>query len=495
MAELPRDFSFHREGRPLACWLEDLVCEDPSARLAAGEAIHAMLSAVPSIHTDLAELQPIIPEEIRSHKARFKQVIRDTVASTNFAGSEFVCRLVRRKITLHEDWMRRVDADHERTHAPNDREERLLQLIHNSATDEERSRALSRYLRWSRARMGRHMRPEHSFFTSAESMTSSGFMVRIVFDALDVALLADRTGLRVLLAERAHRGEALQALARIGPAAIEFAPTLLDELDTATDLHFYDAAEALGSIGRGHRAVIDALLGRLRSGPIPVRARAARALSHAGPPLAGRADAAIDLLLGATYNPELVLSALPALASIGRDREVALARVLEILAPRPPRWGAMESTHDDPYDATMVERGVALDAVHHFQRFAEQVVSSLIEAFDTFFEYDSDWDYHGEHARVCSALEAFGPLAAPAVPRLVRYLEDWAGCPEDDREAWPRGILDLLTAMGPVARTVLPTLERLGATPWPDDGPPPELDPDEALDRVVLAIRRFHQDA
>jgi hypothetical protein len=52
MSKQPPDFSFEREGRPLADWLLDLVSEEAPARLQAGEALLAMMHGVPSVHTD-----------------------------------------------------------------------------------------------------------------------------------------------------------------------------------------------------------------------------------------------------------------------------------------------------------------------------------------------------------------------------------------------------------------------------------------------------------
>jgi hypothetical protein len=232
----------------------------------------------------------------------------------------------------------------------------------------------------------------------------------------------------------------------------------------------------------------DALLRRLRSGSEAVRIGAAAALGHAGPPLAGRLEVALDFLLGATHTPVLVFAATPALASVGRDREEALRRVLELAAPRPPCWRTEESSPDHRYDEVMYERGVAIEALHHFRRFATRVVPMLVDAFDSFEEYDPDWEDHGEHGRVCWALRAFGPDAAPVVPRLVRYLADWQDRPVAER-TWPRDVLELLRAIGPTGAAALPTLGRLRTTQNDEELVGADaLDPDDPLDQAILAL-------
>ncbi len=120
--------------------------------------------------------------------------------------------------------------------------------------------------------------------------------------------------------------------------------------------------------------MIDGLLLRLRSGTLVVRAGAAAALRHAGPPLAGRLEIALDLLFGATGTPGLVCDAVLALASVGRDRETVLDRVLELAGPRPRRWHNDENYPEAGYDEVMVERGAAIDALSYFTQFAGRVV-------------------------------------------------------------------------------------------------------------------------
>ena len=56
MPKQPPDFSFERDGRPLADWLLELVSEETTARLQAEESLQAMAHGVPSVHTDWADI-------------------------------------------------------------------------------------------------------------------------------------------------------------------------------------------------------------------------------------------------------------------------------------------------------------------------------------------------------------------------------------------------------------------------------------------------------
>lgn len=491
MAKQRPDYTFKRGGRSLKVWLQELVAEDAPTRRAAGEALQAMLYAVASVHTDLIEIDWGSPSALEGQSERFRDAIRSAVQSPGFDAHDFVRKLILYRMALQADWHRRVDEDFGRENAPNIYEERLLQRAQAADGDKERTEVLRRYLRWVCASFARDVKRSKDIYAGAESMTPPAFMAAMVFQSLDVALLADRPGLYAMLADKDTwmRDDAAKALARIGPAAVDFAPFFFAELDAEQSPHGFRNAHALGSIGRDDPDVIDGLLRRLRSASMAVRSGAAEALSCAGPPLAGRLEVALDLLLTASSIPELVYTAIPALASVGRNSEVALHRVLEVAKPRPPRWQTVPDFPDHKSDEVMGERGTAISSLHYFKRFADKVVPVLVDALDSFEEYDPDWSYGGEHGRVCHALESFGPLAAPAVPWIVRFLEQWPTRSEDDRE-WPNDLFRLLAAIGPAAADALPALEQLCAWQESEESPPAELDPDEPLDRAILILRQ-----
>jgi hypothetical protein len=453
------DVSFERDGRKLPVWLQDLVAEDAPSRRAAGEALQAMMYGVPSIHTDVTEVDW---NATKGQGDRFNAAVREALRAPSFATSDFVRRLILYRIALKDDWHQRVDRNKRDLETPSPREEILLWRLEAGGDDVERRETCRRYLRWLCASLVRTLQRGKDRFAGAESMSPAGIAAGIVFDALGEALLCDRVGLRVMLEDKDMFQHAAKALVRIGPPAVDFAGFLLDRLDADQPRGWFDGAEALGSIGRDHPAIIDELLKRLASGSQAVRIGAAQALGHAGPPLAGRMPAALDILLGATYKPPLAHAAIPALASVGRDSEEALRRVLEWAEPRQPRWQTYECYPDYRYDEVMHERGLAIEALAYFRHFASRVVPVLIDAFDTFEEYDPDWTYGGDHERVCWALRKFGPDAVPAVPRLVRYLDEWLEQSEKE-QPWPKDVFGLLATIGPRAAAALPALDRLRA--------------------------------
>jgi hypothetical protein len=127
--------------------------------------------------------------------------------------------------------------------------------------------------------------------------------------------------------------------------------------------------------------------------------------------------------------------------------------------------------------------------LHHFTRFAALVVPVLVDAFDSFEEFDPDQDEDGDCARVCRALDTFGAQAAPIIPRLERYLDELLSRTEAAPSA-ANAVCRLLASLGPIASACLPALERLKAAEpsWNDDDDD-SLDRDEPLDRAILAIR------
>jgi hypothetical protein len=214
---------------------------------------------------------------------------------------------------------------------------------------------------------------------------ASSWICSVIFDTLDSALLSDREGLRAMLHDRDLFGDAAQAIARIGPPAVSFAPILLDVLAERPM-----APIALGSIGRGNPAIVDMVLQRLATGPDALRFAAAAALERMGPDLAGREDKAIRLLLDATCRPPFGAAALSALASVGRDLPEALDRVLEFAAPRPPRL-IRHPMASYTIDEVMHERGTAIEALGYFLKFRDRVIPVLQDALNTFEEYDPDY--------------------------------------------------------------------------------------------------------
>ncbi|WP_165250301.1 hypothetical protein [Paludisphaera soli] len=488
MAKIRPDFSFEREGRPLSAWMLDLVADEASTRLKAGEVIQAMSHGFPDVHADLSDLDWEEHGRIDAQDERLRQAVREAVDTPDFPRTEFVQRVIAHRIVVTHDWLDRCTrASAQLDKEPEERLKRLVLRMQAAGDDEERAQAGRRFARWLCASIDRDSKAQEDIYAGSEAMNSAGVSSAFVFGSLGSALLADRDGLRAMLEDEATEREAVDALERIGPAAASFASELLARLDAKADRHGFDGSRPLGSIGREEPGVVDALLERLRSGSRSVRVGAAECMAWAGPPLAGRLDAAIGLLREATQEPDVNLAAIEALASLGRDREDVLNQILELAAPRPPRWIDSEDAFGGRYDAVQYERGVALDALRHFRGFASRVVPALVAALDSFDEYDPDRGYRGEHSRICEALAAFGPEAAPALPRLLGFLEACLRAPVEDRTP-PSDVFEVLAAIGPAAAETLPMLETLRREGYDDEEPRP-FDRNDPLDAAILTLR------
>jgi hypothetical protein len=481
------DLSFERAGRSLADWLRDLVADDTATRLAAGQALKAIHWGVTNIHLDLRKVDFKSWPDAKQRGERVQEAIRAAVADPAFPTRKFVRRLIALRIAVSDDWLARIERGG--IDAPSPAEEGVLKRLAATTAEAQGIEAARRLMRWRCAGVFRRLKRGNPNFKGAEAVTPAGSLAMTVFDALDSVLLADRPGLWRMLAHKLLFLDAARALARIGPAAVEFTGFFLDQLDAEDVRSHYNGAPALGSIGRDDPVVIDALLRRAINGSEKVRTGAILALGHAGPPLAGRLEVALDILHGATYKAELVHAAIWALASVGRVNQHALKRVLELAVPRPPRWLTKVFHPEDRWNATMLERGTAISALHRFPRSADTVVPVLVDAFDNFEEFGRDQEEDGEHARVCRALSAFGAQAVPIIPRLARYLDE-VSLRTDGAWSAPNAVCRLVASLGPPAAPCLPALERLRSARarWNenDDG---SLDRDEPLDRAILALR------
>src|SRR6266436_4511669 len=148
MSKRPPDFSFERGGRPLSDWLRELVSEEAPARLAAGEALQAMMVGLPNVHSDWSEIDWESDQDVAGQADRFKQALRAVAGAPSFPIADFVRQLIAYRIGLKDDWHRRVDEEYQREETGGVYEERLVRRIEAAEDDAEREEATRRYLRW-----------------------------------------------------------------------------------------------------------------------------------------------------------------------------------------------------------------------------------------------------------------------------------------------------------------------------------------------------------
>ena len=292
-----------------------------------------------------------------------------------------------------------------------------------------------------------------------------------IFNALDTALLSAPAMLRLLYSSK-DRHMVMDALVRIGSPAAPFADLLLHELDHPSEnQRWFDGARALASISRNNAQLVEELFARLVHPDARIRGGAIACLEFTGPELAGRETDFVVLLqaLCARRDDPCFLSAVIALGAVGRAREDVAEFLVDLSKSRPPqlrKYSAGEGEYE--YDHTMYERAAAIDALRFMTAFSSKVVPALIDAFDSFEEYDPDCSYSGNQERVCRALQAFGSAAAPAIPRLIKELEI-ALTADGDRE-YPKDVVSVLKAIGPVAREAIAANKRLPSSFSLDEG-------------------------
>lgn len=452
------DYSFEREGLGLSEWLWRLVDRDRRTREAAGKALQSMQIGLSSVEMDWGNLLEY--QDAEAQRSRFEVAVRSVVNAPDFDTREFIQRLCAYRLALAADWRLRAKEwlNSERTARYDRLAKRVLDSWKNAGSTEDKESAEKRLIRLTMAYLCDDRDQDSKIVSEAESVSPAAIAAGMIFSILGPELLAAQESLALMLDDQQLRHDALQAFARIGPAAIAFAPRLIAEIDSLPEASGnrsgrYDGAEALGRIGRGKADVVEAMIERLTHDNPHVRHAAASVLQYMETDICGRERRIIDLLremLGHDAHYSIIM----ALASIGRHlpevRKIILARA----ADRPPRMISHPDYIGYGYDQTMVERGIAISAMRYLVDYPDECVPVLIEAMESFEEYDPDESYGGPHARIARVLTAFGPKAAAAALPLARHLQDEPG-------ELPRGILDALAAIGPAAKDALPLLETL----------------------------------
>jgi hypothetical protein len=246
---------------------------------------------------------------------------------------------------------------------------------------------------------------------------------------------------------------------------------LLHDLEN-TSTERFEGGAALASVARGDAHAADRFVHLLKHGTPEQITRTLGVLSFLGPDLAGRTAECIEQLVriaGATPDAVMII---PALASVGRDDRRALHIVLTEARSRPPVMKRMKDAPNFEYDEIMYRRGPALSALEYFKAFIPEITPALIDALDSFEEYDPDVSRDGgNYGRVVAVLDRLGPDAIiPAIPTLLRKFRKTAGDVDWD-------IVRLFARVGRAAEPALPALLEL-QNEFPEDdsdGPPDEL--------------------
>ena len=450
------DFSFVRENRALGAWLGDLVSLEAGVAARAAEMLDAMRMAVPLPETDLAEFK--WPADLTELGERYEAAVREAVDAMGERRAAYVRKLLLMQTAVADDWAERCEQLSIMRSNDGGPEDVALERMLTSGDPVERERAALRFRRLFCLSCAKDQK-----VTDAALMSRPEWMASVtVLKGLDAALLDGADLLVEMLEVERHRHTALDAIERTGSAGREFIGSLLDLLDDDLgETSWFEGRNALAAVGRGDAGLADALMVRLDAPVAGLRAKVAGILEAVGPDLAGRENAALERLKEMVTSGGGREMALRAAGSIGRDRPDVIAWILPWAEPKPPKLvtaGEGEWTYEE--DSVMYERGSAIDALAYSTRSAALTLPALIEAFNSFVEYDCDMGYGGENARVCDALRGLGPDAAPALPVLAAYLERWVSRETDDQD-FPGDVFGVLVAIGPAVSTLIPLLEKV----------------------------------
>lgn len=453
MSKVKCDSSWVREGRSLSEWLIDLVSEDRAVRARAANALGGMQFGIPRFDTDWADLEDAPSPNQRD---RFVAAVREAARADGFPTADFVARLGALRLALYLENQQEGRRSIDEMERENPREDRLIETMATSTNDEEKRHAARRFARLFCASLARDQKRSGEL----ESYSPTGMVSAWVFDALDATLLIAPSMLR-LLYEAGDTHSVVGALARIGPGAASLADLIIPDFDRPDGSLWSAPTTAFGAISRDQPDLVEFLITRLRGDDALLRARAAMALESAGPHLAGRTDEVVDLLLTLTAMTEPDSTCIRALGSVGRLREDVADRLVQLAASRPARIVRIAGEFEHEYDAVAHERGAAIDSLGYMTAFPGKAVPVLIEATESFDEYDGDLCYDGECVRVLLALKQFKGAAAPAIPTLIGLVEKYI---HDVGADFPRVLLDTLRNIGPVAIDALKALRDIHRT-------------------------------
>lgn len=404
----------------VASLLRKLVSGDHRAAL---DAARTLSSAAMIVSGDDAD--PVSPLDT------FSRVVQRAVAARDFDLRSFGDALYRTLQAAQADRMAAFEREDARFDAVADR---LAKQIEQAGSDAEREAA--------RQELFDAVQSDDDPDGQLQSeLMEIELAAGLVYNALGDRLVTSSDVLQRTLADPKQAYLAYQTIAGLGPAAREFAPTLLDHVSANRwDLSLLDAAVA--ALG-GSPPLIRTAIERWWAQPCGYPSMLAALLAALGPQCAAADPQLPGRLLAATRSPDShrVIASIVALGGVTADMDVAVDRLLELTG-----------------DGNVIVQGCAITALGQIARQPERVVPRLIALLSEFEEFDTDMAYGGPCARVAAALAAFGPAAAPATGALAARIRPPG---EDDDTMYDGSVIEALTAIGPAAAAALPPLEAL----------------------------------
>lgn len=442
---------FVYDGHPMADWLWEMVCDDIHRRQRA----HLALSAMRGMDVDYDDHPDF---QIGGWYAAWDAEVQRTLAAPGFDAPRFIRRLA---AFMREAQAQRMGLfNRENARADHACDRIAVQLKDPDLSEARKATLMKRLSRVICSGCAANEATRTQDLLLAQQVTAAG-----VFQALGEHVLRTPEVIRAMLADRHESYNAVRVIEKLGPAAAAFRDDLFAELDRAVKCYDFQWPKALAvAIGDDARQVVR-IVERVDSENVAVATGAASVLSEVGPGAAELVPGCLAKLIARTAPGHPARGAMiHALGVVGRERDAVVTRLLEV-SREPDMW----------------VRGAAITALGHARHRPDLVVPRLIEGFSDYEEQDPDYTYSSRHERVATALGAFGPAAAPAVPALVaRIRRD---------EGMDRTVVAALAAIGPAAAAALPKLERLFA-----EGGCDESDLDDELSPLGRAIRNIRGD-
>lgn len=241
-------------------------------------------------------------------------------------------------------------------------------------------------------------------------------------------------------------------------------PRILRRLETAPPRLAGSLAHLIGRIGPEAGDAVPALLRLVEEGPDAARSSALWALGELELEPA-RLEALALAWIREGIDPEVESTALGLLAQTEADPSRIVQRLAARLAPRATVDGLEASRIVKLLGRCRLESGKAVAALRQVAEDPARPGSLRVAALEQLRELGAGagellpallglMDESPE--AVCDAVCALGPAGAPAVPALIRFLEEerefWDGC-------W--AAVDALGAIGPGAAAALPILREM----------------------------------
>ncbi len=420
---IPDRFTY--AGRPFAEWLLQLVDDASTKRR---EAYHV-------IHYRFYSSEEIVVRPVDE----FNDAVRETVRQPGFPAAEYVQKLFTLSMALKADYM-------EAWRAKTKEDDKWHEAQQEKLGENPSAAEVSRYVKRACVRLRRECQ---NLASAPDEALETGIAIAHVIGALGEELLPAATLIRHMLHET-HQGYiASGAICRMGPAAIEFYPDLLRGLER-DDFNGY-FTKPLGHLLRAVPGKVPEILRLMSSDNPKVKVNAINTFAHCG-----RA--------GLKSFPEVEARLLARIRECGDCEWYPCANALGEVATTSEAVTAMlEAT----YAAAPDQVGHAAAAITSLGQMGlepERVVPRLVILLKDFEEYDPDWMYHGDNARVVLALRSFSANAAPAIPSLLERI--WRK-PESyydsnhqikERPEPDKSVIELLGDMAPASAAALPLL-------------------------------------